>query len=149
MFATNLILKDTTLTQLPSSLSPLTISASSPPVTSSFPSPPDTSTTAPPPKMSTYTRTALSTNAMTSHFCPVCGTTLYRTSSGFPGMVVIKIGTIDDLSLADNEILRPEVEQFVRSRVGWLAHGRHGHGENGEGGVLVEGARVEVGNFFC
>ncbi len=54
-------------------------------------------------------------------------------------MTVIKIGTIDDLKVQDE--LRPDVEQFWRTRVGWLKR------EGMEG--VVEGSRGEEGNFFC
>lgn len=60
-----------------------------------------------------------------------------RTSSGFPVMVVIKIGTVDDASLVEG-VPRLEVEQFVRTGVGWLGAVQGG-----------EGPRQEVGNYFC
>lgn len=56
---------------------------------------------------------------MTSSFCSVCGTLMYRRSSGFPGLTFYRIGTIDDLELHGGK-LKPMAEQFVGTRVGWL-----------------------------
>jgi hypothetical protein len=50
-------------------------------------------------------------------------------------MVVIKGETADDLQLVEG-VLRPEAEQFVRSRVGWL-------------GAAEGEVRQEVENYFC
>lgn len=60
----------------------------------------------------------LTSNLIASHFCPECGTTMYRTSSRFPGHSVMKIGTIDDLQVHD--VSKPVQEHFARSRVAWL-----------------------------
>jgi hypothetical protein len=49
-------------------------------------------------------------NTMTSSFCSVCGTLMYRRSSGFPGL---------SFNLHETN-LRPQAEQFVESMVGWL-----------------------------
>lgn len=70
---------------------------------------------------------------MTNHFCDTCGTLLYRVSSGFPGMSILRIGTIDDFHLQETK-LRPQVEQYTKDRVAWLSP--------------VEGARqVEASSF--
>ena len=58
-------------------------------------------------------------NDMTNYFCGTCGTLLYRVSSGMPGMSILRIGTIDDFTLQETK-LKPQVEQFVENRVGWL-----------------------------
>ena len=65
--------------------------------------------------------TIRSGNTMTSSFCSVCGTLMYRRSSGFPGLSFCRIGTVDDLELHESK-LRPQAEQFVESRLGWLEH---------------------------
>ncbi|KAJ7472209.1 Mss4-like protein [Mycena latifolia] len=44
--------------------------------------------------------------------------------SGFPGMSILRIGTIDDFYLHETK-LKPQVEQFIENRVGWL-HGAEG-----------------------
>ncbi|KAF2427788.1 hypothetical protein EJ08DRAFT_651210 [Tothia fuscella] len=56
---------------------------------------------------------------MTNHFCSNCGTLMYRVGEKFPGMSILRIGTVDDFSLHETK-LRPRVEQFTKSRVGWL-----------------------------
>jgi hypothetical protein len=56
---------------------------------------------------------------MTNFFCKVCGTLMYRRSSGFPGLSLPRVGTVDDLSLHDTK-LKPRVEVWCQSRVGWL-----------------------------
>lgn len=44
---------------------------------------------------------------------------MYRRSSGFPGLSFCRIGTVDDLELHETN-LRPQAEQFIERRVGWL-----------------------------
>ena len=58
-----------------------------------------------------------SENEMTSHFCGNCGSTLYRISTGYPGLVVIKAGCIDDFNTEDG---KPALELYTRSHVSWL-----------------------------
>ncbi|KAF5368104.1 hypothetical protein D9758_004387 [Tetrapyrgos nigripes] len=59
-------------------------------------------------------------NAMTNYFCSTCGSLMYRVSSGFPGMSILRIGTVDDFSLHETK-LRPTIEQFIKNRAGWLS----------------------------
>lgn len=56
---------------------------------------------------------------MTSCFCADCGSTLFRISEGIVRVVMVKAGCIDDVDLDD---MRPDVELFVRDKVGWLSH---------------------------
>ncbi|KAK8055662.1 hypothetical protein PG993_000889 [Apiospora rasikravindrae] len=70
-------------------------------------------------KQWSQSRTIATGNTMTNHFCGACGTLLYRASSGFPGKYFLRIGTVDDFHLHETR-LRPQVEQFVERRVGWL-----------------------------
>lgn len=72
-------------------------------------------------------------NTMANEFCSVCGTLMNRVSSGFPGMSILRIGTVDDFSLHETK-LKPRVEQFCKDRVSWLKGG--------------EGVQQEQGNFF-
>ncbi|PSK33634.1 hypothetical protein B9Z65_7521 [Elsinoe australis] len=58
-------------------------------------------------------------NTMTNHFCMVCGSIMYRIGTGFPGKVIMRVGTVDDFSLMEG-LMKPEVEQFVKDRVSWL-----------------------------
>lgn len=44
---------------------------------------------------------------------------MYRIGEGFPGRVIMRVGTVDDFNLQET-LLKPEVEQFVKDRVGWL-----------------------------
>ncbi|KAJ7457324.1 Mss4-like protein [Mycena latifolia] len=82
-------------------------------------------------------RTIATGHTMTNYFCSTCGTLMYRVSSGFPGMSILRIGTIDDFHLHETK-LKPQVEQFVENRVGWL------HGA--EGVKQVEGSMWEPRN---
>ncbi|KAJ6478487.1 Mss4-like protein [Mycena vitilis] len=76
--------------------------------------------------LSTYAqaRTIETGNLMTNYFCKTCGTLMYRVSEGRPGHSLLRIGTVDDFSLHETR-LRPQLEQFVKDRVGWL-HGAEG-----------------------
>ncbi|KAJ7075884.1 Mss4-like protein [Mycena belliarum] len=63
-------------------------------------------------------------NTMTNHFCSTCGTLMYRVGASFPGMSILRIGTVDDFNLHETK-LKPRVEQFTKDRVSWL-HGLDG-----------------------
>lgn len=58
-------------------------------------------------------------NSMTNVFCSNCGGLMWRYSSGYPGYLFLRIGTVDDFKLHETK-LRPQVEQFVENRVAWL-----------------------------
>lgn len=58
-------------------------------------------------------------NAMENSFCSVCGTLMYRRSTGFPGMSIPRIGTIDDFKLQETKF-KPRVETFEKDRCAWL-----------------------------
>jgi hypothetical protein len=47
-------------------------------------------------KTTTWIRTAESGNALTFHFCPICGSTVYWEGEGFPGYVAVAIGSFAD-----------------------------------------------------
>ncbi|KAK0250416.1 hypothetical protein LTR91_017783 [Friedmanniomyces endolithicus] len=64
-------------------------------------------------------KTVASGNNMTNYFCSVCGTLMYRRSSGFPGMSITRIGTVDDLKLHETK-LKPKLEVFTKDRVSWF-----------------------------
>jgi hypothetical protein len=70
-------------------------------------------------------KTIASGHKMTNHFCSTCGTLMFRVGEAFPGMSIMRIGTVDDFHLHETK-LRPEREQFVESRVDWLGHGIEG-----------------------
>ncbi|TAQ89516.1 hypothetical protein B7494_g2179 [Chlorociboria aeruginascens] len=69
---------------------------------------------------------------MDSHFCKTCGSLMYRISSGFPGVAIMRLGQVDDFSLAEGA-LKPRLEQFVKDKVAWA--------------IPVEGVRQENGNI--
>lgn len=53
---------------------------------------------------------------MANYFCSVCGTLMYRKSSGFPGKLVTRIGTVDDYSLHEGA-LKPRVSLLSSFRL--------------------------------
>lgn len=61
---------------------------------------------------------------MSNYFCSVCGTLMYRIGSAFPGLLIMRIGTVDDFNLHETK-LKPELEQYTKDRVSWL-HGAEG-----------------------
>jgi len=64
-------------------------------------------------------KTIASGNTMENNFCSVCGSLMYRISSGYPGLLIPRIGTIDDFDLHATK-LKPRLEQYTKDRVGWL-----------------------------
>ena len=67
--------------------------------------------------LKTYSKIADSGNAVTSYFCSDCGSTLYRTSTGFPGVVMIRAGCVDALDVVD---AKPVLELWSRSHIEWV-----------------------------
>ena len=63
-----------------------------------------------------WTRTAESGNALTFHFCPVCGSTVYWESQGFPGLIAVAIGTF-----ADPTFPAPAVSVWEECRHPWVS----------------------------
>jgi hypothetical protein len=59
----------------------------------------------------TWTRTAESGNALTFHFCPTCGSTVYWQGEGFPGYVAVAIG-----NFADPNFPAPSIAVWEESR---------------------------------
>ena len=57
---------------------------------------------------------------MTSYFCEACGTLMYRIGAAFPKCSILRLGTVDDLRLAETK-LKPTRELFVKDRVSWIA----------------------------
>ncbi|KEQ91759.1 hypothetical protein AUEXF2481DRAFT_451014 [Aureobasidium subglaciale EXF-2481] len=70
-------------------------------------------------KLTQYSTSVDAGSTMSSFFCSICGSLMYRRSSGYPDVAVPRIGTIDDLELHETK-LRPQVEVYCRSKVGWF-----------------------------
>jgi len=70
---------------------------------------------------------------MDSYFCKTCGSLMYRISSGFPGVYIMRLGQVDDFSLHDT-VLKPDVEHYVKNRVAWAKP--------------AEGVKQEMGNVI-
>ncbi len=49
---------------------------------------------------------------------------MYRVGAAFPGMSILRVGTVDDFSLHETK-LKPSMEQFTKDRVSWC-HGSEG-----------------------
>ncbi|TIA28295.1 hypothetical protein D6C78_10810 [Aureobasidium pullulans] len=64
------------------------------------------------------TKTIRASTSMKNYFCKTCGTLMYRRGERFPGLMILRTRTVDDLGLAEGR-LRPRVEQFIERRVGW------------------------------
>src|SRR5499427_5060133 len=62
-------------------------------------------------KAAAWVRTAESGNALTFHFCPTCGSTVYWEGEGFPGFVAVAIG-----NFADPSFPAPTVAVWEESR---------------------------------
>jgi len=67
--------------------------------------------------LKTYAKIVESGNNMVSFFCGDCGSTIYRESSGYPGVVMIKAGCVDDL---DAEDMKPQLEMYHQSHAHFL-----------------------------
>ena len=63
-------------------------------------------------------KTADSGNTITSHFCGDCGSTMWRDGPSFPGLKIIKVGTLDDVDALAKA--KPTVELFAPTRVDWV-----------------------------
>ncbi len=81
--------------------------------------------------LKTFTLDVESGNQMTSFFCDVCGSTLYRRSNGHQDGVAVMIGGVDG-----DEILhasKPQVEIWTCNRPMWV--------------TAIEGADQEEGQW--
>ena len=83
-----------------------------------------------------WMRTAESGNALTFHFCPTCGSTVYWEGEGFPGYVAVAIG-----NFADPNFPAPTIGGVggVAPPLGVLA-ARYAAQAHGEAGVMNETA---------
>jgi hypothetical protein len=67
-------------------------------------------------KTKTFSYAADSGRPVQRSFCPECGSSLFGKSAGFPGMTIIKGGSLDDTSR-----LRPTFEIYCDSAQPWVA----------------------------
>ena len=65
------------------------------------------------------TDTIATGHTMTNHFCSVCGSLMYRVSSGFPEVTILRLGQVDDFEKHET-VLKPRIEQFAGTRATWL-----------------------------
>jgi len=65
-----------------------------------------------------FVKTPGQDNTMTNYFCSTCGSLMYRVGAAFPGMSVLRVGSVDDFSLHETK-LKPTMEQFTKDRVAW------------------------------
>ena len=63
----------------------------------------------------TWMRTAESGNAITFHFCPTCGSTVYWEGEGFPRYVAVAIG-----NFADPNFPAPTIAVWEELRHPWI-----------------------------
>jgi hypothetical protein len=66
-------------------------------------------------RVTEWTRKADSGNALIFRFCPVCGSTVYWTGEGFPGLVAVAIGTF-----ADPSFPAPTISVWEECRHPWV-----------------------------
>ena len=78
----------------------------------------------------TWTRTAESGNALTFHFCPTCGSTVYWEGEGFPGYVAVAIGNFADpnfpapsIAVWEEPVTRGSPCRPTRRRNAWRSRG--------------------------
>jgi hypothetical protein len=67
-------------------------------------------------KATAWVRRAESGNAMTFHFCPICGSTVYWEGEGFPEYVAVAIG-----NFADPNFPAPTIAVWEESRHSWVS----------------------------
>lgn len=60
--------------------------------------------------------TADSGHVVERRFCPQCGTHVIATSGAFPGVIFIRVGTLDDL-----ESVQPSVTMWTSSAPSWAS----------------------------
>lgn len=61
-----------------------------------------------------FTVTTDNANSYARHFCPTCGSRLFASNSGRPGMLTVHVGFLDDTSWFE-----PEAVIYTRTRPHW------------------------------
>lgn len=65
--------------------------------------------------ISVYTDKSEAGNPVLRHFCENCGSPIFSTIPHFPGIVILKVGTLDD-----NSSYTPGAEVWCDSRQNWV-----------------------------
>jgi hypothetical protein len=65
-------------------------------------------------KTKTYSYKADSGGTATSHFCPECGSTIFGKTTSFPGVMAIRLGSMDDSSA-----FQPQMDVYVKRLRSW------------------------------
>ena len=68
-------------------------------------------------KAAQYNWTADSGGAVTTSFCPNCGSPLFGKSTTMPGMQMVRVGALDDPSA-----YRPQMMVYAKRRHAWVQH---------------------------
>jgi hypothetical protein len=76
-------------------------------------------------KATAWMRTAESGNALTFHFCPTCGSTVYWESEGFPGYVAVAIGNFADQNFPASHALVLFAPPSAGSTIGRILRPHH------------------------
>ncbi|KAF2659902.1 hypothetical protein K491DRAFT_775153 [Lophiostoma macrostomum CBS 122681] len=76
-----------------------------------------------------HSKTADGGNTITSHFCGDCGSTMWREGATFPGLKVIKVGTLDDIDALAKA--KPSTELYAPERVEWVSAIPHAEQKQG------------------
>lgn len=64
--------------------------------------------------VATYDRPADSGNMVSRNFCPACGSGLFSTNNGMPGMVFIRASSLDD-----PEVFKPQMIVYADRAASW------------------------------
>jgi len=62
-----------------------------------------------------WTKTADSGNRVDCWFCPECGNRIFHENPGMPGVLRLKLGTLDN-----TKVIRPKVHVWVREKQDWF-----------------------------
>lgn len=67
-------------------------------------------------KTTAYVKPSDSGAAVTRYFCPTCGSAVYSTNSGMPGVIFLRASSLDDL-----EVFKPQMHVFASRAASWDA----------------------------
>lgn len=61
-----------------------------------------------------YERAADSGNMVSRHFCPTCGAAVFSTNPSMPGMMFLRVSSLDDL-----EAFKPQMHVYASRAASW------------------------------